>query len=160
MPGAAEVGKEVAASQRPAASGLTALPEPVLRDILARMPGNDTARAMGACRALAAAVRSMPEIGLDLDLYMSSGMCPHEYMSAGTCNCMQARPSLPAGVPRSFLGTPPSTPLPAATVILLASVHMCGYRCTAHASHTIPASAAIRGGIRRTRSMYAAHPSV
>jgi len=44
---------------KPAATcALTALPESVLHSILAHLPGRDAARAMGACRTLAAAVRS------------------------------------------------------------------------------------------------------
>ncbi len=97
---------EVATPERAPGRGLAALPEPVLHAILARMPGNDAARAMGACRALAAAVRSMPEIGVELDLYMSSGLAPCEYMSGGLCHHAQARPSGAAGGPRS----PPQAP--------------------------------------------------
>lgn len=50
------------------ASSLAALPESLLHAILARVPGRDAARAMSACRALAVAVRSMPEIALFLDI--------------------------------------------------------------------------------------------
>ena len=47
---------------------LTALPESLLHAILARMPGCDAGRAIGACRALAAAVRRMPEIGIAFEI--------------------------------------------------------------------------------------------
>ena len=43
-----------------------ALPQLVLLDIVTRVSTRDAARAMGACRALAVAVRSMPEIDLVL----------------------------------------------------------------------------------------------
>ena len=59
---------DVVTPPRAADSALIALPEPLLHMILVRVPGRDAACAMSACRALAAAVRTMPEISLALQI--------------------------------------------------------------------------------------------
>ncbi len=47
---------------------LALLPESVLHLIISRLPGRDAARAMGACRAFAAAVRGLRETNLVLEM--------------------------------------------------------------------------------------------
>ena len=60
--------EDAAAPRSNPAATLTDLPETVLHMILGRIPGRDAARMMSLCKALAAAVRRMPEIHLALDL--------------------------------------------------------------------------------------------
>ena len=60
--------REMAVTERASTGGLMALPDALLHRIVARLPGRDAARAMGACRALAAAVRSMPEWQLSFEV--------------------------------------------------------------------------------------------
>ncbi len=60
--------EDAAAAISVPAPTLTDLPQPVLHIVLGHLGGRDAARAMGISTALAAAVRSMPEIDLVLDL--------------------------------------------------------------------------------------------
>jgi len=73
-------------------SGLLALPECLLHSIFARVPNRDAARAMATCRGLAAAVRTMPqtEVGLDVDMVYDTDYAEASSRLEGTAGALTA----------------------------------------------------------------------